>query len=948
MKQKAKMVSGKRKPISIFIFSLLLIFFTICITHAQQKTITGKITFEVVDSLQGVNIVNVGYGYQNIKEVTSSISSVRYDEFNKGNIQNPLQLIQGKVAGLGISKPGSDPNGGYDIRLRGLSTINGNTSPLVIVDGVMDGSLDNVDPNDIESITVLKDGSAPAIYGIRGSNGVIIVTTKKGIAGKVVIEYNAYATAEMVSKNTPVMNAKEWRSLSSETGMGTDFGSSTDWFKEIERIGILQVNNLTMSGGFEKTTYRASINYRNSEGVMINTGYSQLNGRFNLTQKALNDRLTLDLNLAATNKTTSYGFSDAFKFATIFNPTSPVRSDDPSYAKWDGYFNQTLFDYFNPVQILQENKNDGEDQLLNLSLKGNYELAKGLNIDAFYSRQANSISSSFYFDKNSFWVGSNSNGMTDKRADFSKSRLFESTAKYNGELSSSVNISALGGYSNQDFEYDGFNVHGGNYLTDAFTYNNLGAALDFKNGIGSAGSYKSANKLIAFFGRVNLNINSMWFVTASGRYEGSSRFGANNKWGLFPAIGGGADVSKLISISFIDYFKFRVNYGITGNQPRDSYLSLLLLGQQSNFYYNANFIPGYSPASNPNPFLKHEKKGEFDIGFDFSFFNSKFSGSIDFYTRTTTDLLYQYQVPVPPNLYYTTLLNLGKIRSNGLELTLNYTVIKKSDLYYLINLTSAYNPKTTLVSLSGNYNGFELHYGIQDLASLTSPAGNIPLVRVEEGKPIGQILALKFKEIDAAGNMVMQDINGPAKVPDGNIDSYDRTIVGNGLPKFLIGFGNVVTYKNWDLNIFFRGVFGHDLINSYRALYEAPGMIRSYNLPKTASDMRNVTTHTLLKNSSGLFSSYDVEKASFVSLDNMSLGYCFILPESSQFSKIRLYLAGNNLFYITRYKGSDPNPRYEDRATYSGTYNNPLVPGIDRLNTWPRTRSISFGANVIF
>ena len=948
MKHKAKMVSGKRKPISIFIFSFLLIFFAISITHAQQKIITGKITAEVVDSLQEPIIVNVGYGYQNIKEVTSSISSVRYDEFNKGNIQNPLQLIQGKVAGLGISKPGSDPNGGYDIRIRGLSTIGANTGPLVVIDGVIGGSLANVDPNDIESINVLKDGSAAAIYGTRGSSGVILVATKQGKKGTSVIDYNGYVTAEMVAKHTDVMTATEWRALSAETGLGTDFGDDTDWFKEITQTAISQVHNISMSGGAEKTTYRASVNYRNAEGVMRTSGYEQLNGRINISQKALNDRLTLDLNLGATDKKLQFGFSDAFKFATIFNPTAPIKSTDAAYDKWDGYFNQTLFDYYNPVQILEANKNVGKDQLLNLSLKGTYEIAKGLNIDAFYSLQNSSSSRSTYYDKNSFWVGSNTNGMTDKNSNNSSIRLFESTAKYNGEISSSLSIHALGGYSFQDFTYEGFNVHGGNYLTDSFTFNNLGAALDFKNGIGTAGSYKNSNKLIAFFGRVNLNINSTFFVTASARYEGSSRFGAGNKWGLFPAVGGGVDLASLINVDIIDNLKLRANYGLTGNQPSNSYLSLLRLGPQGNFFYNGLFGPAYGPVSNANEDLKWEKKGEFDIGIDFSGFNSKFAGSIDYYTSTTKDLLVQYQVQVPPNLYSSALLNLGKIRSSGLELTLCYSAIKKSDLSYLINLTSAFNPKTTLISLSGYYNGVELQYGIRDLASLTSPGGNIPLIRVEEGNPIGQILAFKFKEIDATGNMIMQDINGPAKVPDGNIDSYDRTIVGNGLPKFLIGFGNFVTYKKWDLNIFFRGVFGHDLINSYRALYEAPGMITSYNLPKTASDMRNGTTRILLKNFSGIFSSYAVEKASFVSLDNMSLGYSFILSENTQFSKIRLYLAGNNLFYITRYKGSDPNPRYEDRATYSGTYNNPLVPGIDRLNTWPRTRSISFGANVVF
>ena len=989
------------------ILSLLIFGFAISIAFAQGKTIKGKVTSAAEGALPGVNIlvqgtlagtisdaqgnytiavpgpeavlvfsfisytsqsitvgtqstvnvvlapamsslnevVVVGYGTQKKREVTSSITSVKSDEFNKGNVGSPVQLIQGKVAGLSISKAGGDVNGGYDIRLRGLSTIGANTGPLVVIDGIIGGSLSNVDPNDIESINVLKDGSAAAIYGTRGSSGVILVATKQGKKGTSVIDYNTYFTTEMVAKHTDVMTAAEWRALSAETGLGTDFGFSTDWFKETTQTAYSQVHNISMSGGSEKTTYRASLNYRKADGVMRTSGNNQLNGRVSISQKALNDKLTLDLNLGATDKKAQYGYTDAFRFATIFNPTAPVKSDDPAYAKWDGYFNQTLFDYFNPVQILEENKNDGEDQLLNLSLKGNYELAKGLNIDAFYSLQSSNQTRSNYYSKHSFWVGSNTNGMTDRKVDLSSSQLFESTIKYNGDLTSSVSINALGGYSYQDFTYKGFKVHGGNYLTDAFSYNNLGAALDFKNGIASAGSYQNSNKLIAFFGRVNLNINSTWFIMASARYEGSSKFGLNNKWGLFPAIGGGVDISKMINVDVIDNLKLRVNYGMTGAQPKESYLSLLRLGPQGKFVYNGKFVQAFAPVSNANTDLRWEKKGEFDAGFDFSFFKSKLSGSFDFYTRTTTDLLFSYEVPVPPNLYQEAMLNLGSMKSSGLELSFTWVAIQKSDFSYNMTLTPSYNLENTLVSLSGTYNGAELKYGVRDLENMGSPGQNqVPLIRAQEGKPIGQILALKFQEIDANGNLVMEDISGPEGVPDGTIDSYDRVVVGNGLPKLILGFGNNISFKRWDLSVFFRGVFGHDLINSFRAFYEVPNVMGSYNLPKTAKDMRNATTGTLLNTSSGLFSSLHVENASFVSLDNASLGYNFNLPKGGAFSKIRLYAAGNNLFYITKYKGVDPNPRYGD----SEDNNNPLAPGIDRRGTWFRTRSVSFGANIVF
>jgi iron complex outermembrane receptor protein len=985
---------------------LLPLFFAVGLASAQERTVTGKVTSEEEGPLPGVNvliqgtlqgavtdnegnysiavpgeetvlvysfigyasqqvtvgsqsainvvlvpeltalgeIVVIGYGTQRRNEVTSAVATVRSDDFSKGSVSNPVQLIQGKVSGLAISKPGGDPNGSFDIRLRGLNTIGANTGPLVVIDGVIGGDLDNVDPNDIENISVLKDASGAAIYGTRGASGVILVTTKKGRTGVANIEYNGYVTAVMVAKNTPVMNPSEWRSLSAKTGYGTDFGHNTDWFKEIEQTGIEQVHNISLTGGTERTSYRAAINYRNADGIMITTGNSILNGRLNLTQKAINDRLTIDLNIGATQRKSDYGFEKAFRYASIYNPTAPVRSSNAAYDQYDGYFQQVLFDYYNPVAILEQNKNEGKDKLLNLSVKGAYEFFKGFRLDAFYSIQSSSALRGIYYDKNDYYQGMNRNGLASREENTSNSQLFETTLHWNGTFAAGINANLLGGYSYQDFVNEGFRAEGGDFITDKFTYNNLSAALDFKNGLGTITSYKNSNKLIAFFGRLNLNYKEVFFLMASARYEGSSRFGADNKWGLFPAVSGGVELAKFLNVSAIDNLKVRVNYGITGNLPRDSYLSLLRLGPRGNFFYNGAFVPGYGPVSNANSDLKWEKQGEFDVGLDYSFMASKLYGSIDFYTRTTTDLLFEYEVPVPPNLFNRAMLNLGKIKSSGLELTINYNAIHNSDFRYTITLTPSYTFENTLVSLSGSYNGADLEYGVQDLGDMGSPGQNqTPLVRVEEGKPLGQLFCFKFKEIDEDGNLILVDSN-----KDGVVDQADRQVTGNGLPKFLIGFGNDFTYKNWDLNILFRGVFGHDLLNSFRGFYEVPNMIGSYNLPVTAKDVKNSRTGTLLNNSSGVLSSYHIENASFVSLDYASLGYNFKVPEKLHVKKIRLYVAGNNLFFITKYKGADPTPRYVDSDPDLGTFNNPLVPGVDRRDTWFRTRSVTFGANIIF
>jgi iron complex outermembrane receptor protein len=813
----------------------------------------------------------------------------------------------------------------------------------VVIDGVVGGNLENVDPMDIENISVLKDGSGAAIYGTRGASGVILVTTKRGRAGTATIEYNGYVTAEMVAKNTPVMTASEWRSLSDEVGLGTDFGSDTDWFDEIEQTGITQVHNISLSGGTDKTNYRAAFNYRSASGIMINTGNTALNGRLNLTQKALNDKLTIDVNIGATERKADYGFDAAFRYASIYNPTAPVRSDDPQYDQYDGYFQQVLFDYYNPVSILELNTNEGRNRLLNLSVKGAYEFFKGFRVDAFYSIQSGTNLLGVYRDKNDYWGGMNRNGLAERREDSSNSQLFETTIHWNGNIGSGLNMNVLGGYSYQDFVNEGFRAEGGDFITDDFTYNNLSAALDFANGLGTVESYKNSNKLIAFFGRVNLNYQETYFLMASARYEGSSRFGADNKWGLFPAVSAGVELAKFLNVSAIDDLKLRVNYGVTGNQPAESYLSLLRLGPSGNFFYNGEFVPGYSPVSNANTDLKWEKQGEFDVGIDFSFLGSKIFGSLDFYTRNTTDLLFQYEVPVPPNLFSRAWMNLGEIKSTGIELTANWHAIDKNDFKYTVSFTPSYNIENTLVSLSGTFNGAELEYGVQDLGDMGSPGQNqTPLVRVEEGKPIGQLFCYVFEEIDEDGNLILQDSNN-----DGAVDQADRQVTGNGLPKFLFGFGNDFTYKNWDANIFFRGAFGHDLLNSFRGFYEVPNMIGSYNLPNTAKDVKNANG-TYLNNSSGVLSSYHIENAGFVALDNASIGYNFQVPENWHINKIRLYLAGNNLFYFTNYKGVDPNPRYKDSDPSLGTYNNPLVPGVDRRDDWFRTRSVTFGANIVF
>lgn len=935
---------------------------TLVLSYVGYKTITVDLAAaqSTVDvSLQSdvtalSEVVVVGYGTQEKKEITSAVSSVKAEDFNKGYVSDPAQLIQGKVPGLSITHPGGNPNRPYDIRLRGLSSVGQSTSPLIVIDGVPGASLDNVDPNDIESIDVLKDGSSSAIYGTRGSAGVILVTTKSGKEGHFNIDYNGYVSAESPAKFVPVMNASEWRDFSNVVGQGTDYQNSTDWFKEITRTAYSHVHNLSLSGGTKETNYRASINVHDAQGIAINTGFKDLNGRMNLQQKALKDHLTATLDFAGTYKQAQYGFDDAFRYATIYNPTSPAKvtastplpsgglTNQYYQDTWNGYFNVPgSFDYYNPLQILEQNKNDGIDKRINLSGRLAYEIIPNLVADAFYSLQSEDFTRGRYYDKNSFWIGANQNGEAVREFWQDNSQLFESTLRWNGTVMDNLNISALAGYSYQDFQHDGYSIDAGNFLTDAFTYNNLAAAKYFQDGLATingattAGRYSS--KLIAFFGRVNLNYNETYFLSASLRHEGSSKFGENNKWGDFPAVSAGVELANFIGSSAIDNLKVRVSYGITGNIPNDSYVSLLRFEKTGNFLYNGNWIPTYGPASNANPDLKWEKKGELNLGIDYSFLGSKIFGSVEYYQRNTQDLIFDFTVPVPPNLFQTKTVNVGEIQNKGLELALSWKAVDNPMISWTTTITGTWYIENKLVSLSSPDGSYE--YGVRDLGDFGSPGQNqTPLVRVQEGQPIGQIWGLVYEGIDESGNWKFKNVNGDTISGDDN----DRAVLGNGLPKYDLGFANsFVIAKNFDVNIFFRGTFGHDLINQFRGFYEVPSLISAYNILKSSADLKS-PGGTLLSVNSGKFSSLHVEKGDFFKLDNFNIGYTVPLKSNAQFRKIRVYFAGNNSFILTGYKGVDPEVRWVDTEDN----NNVLVPGVDRRNTWFRTVSWTLGVQL--
>lgn len=905
------------------------------------------------------DVVLVGYGTQRKKEVTSAITTISADQFNKGNITDVAQLLQGKVAGLSIARPGADPNQSFEIRLRGLSSVGQNTTPLIVVDGAAGVDLNSIDPSDIASVDVIKDGAGAAIYGTRGSAGVILITTKRGQSGKTLVDYNGYVSAEQVAHTLPVATASQYRGIMQKIGAGTDYGTSTDWIKAITRTAITQVHNVSLSGGGPNSSYRASVNYRNGEGVAINTGYQQLISTLNLNQKAFNNKLNLSFIMTQTTRNADLGFDQAFREAYTANPTAAIYDDTSALSSRYGGYNHNWFpegsQKANPVQLLKETVNHSELKRLNSNFQAELEVLKGLKIMGHYAMQRDNnyqtifVNSTTDFDNRPYWsFGSNlgvGNGGFGRKYDYEYStQLLESTGTYAFQPVNKLDATLLAGYSYQTFDNESFDAANGIFLSDALQANNLGAGLGLGRGDAIIESDKSNSKLIAFFGRLNLNYNNLFFLMASIRREGSTKFGVNHKWGDFPAVSAGLDIAKLIDVPIVNNLKFRTSYGITGSLPNDPYLSLSTFTSGSPFYYNGAYVSSYGPSRNANPDLKWERKAETDLGVDFGLFKGRLNGTIDYYNSKTTDLLWYATVPVPPNFATNTWKNFGTLKSNGFEVALNYNVLITKDIKW----TSGFNISTNTVRLISlaDYKNNDTLFHLADLGapSLNQNPQSEPIALWPGGK-IGVIWGQTFKGVGSNGQWV---VDSASKGPNGK---STLSQIGNALPKFELGFTNSFSYKHWDLYFTLRGAFGYDLVNSWRAHYEIPQAVQGANVVMTKYYLP-----ALSKTAPPFFSSYDVENASYLKMDNATLGYTIPLPSNSSFRIIRVYFATNNLFVITKYTGVDPEIHYNDNENsrlnsidYSDVEQGSiLAPGIERRGSWARTRTFTLGVNVGF
>ncbi len=901
---------------SILVFSYLG-YYPIEVVVGNQSTINVQMT----ESTKSLNeLVVIGYGSTIKKEVTGSIASVKPEEFNRGVFSDAIGLIQGKIAGLSIRKPsGSDPQAGYEIILRGTNTLTSGQGPLVIIDGVAGADIRNVNFNEVLSVDVLKDGSAAAIYGTRGTNGVIIITTKRAKQGKPLVEYSSHLTGQIAPRGVRTLSADEFKTAIEKYApdkAGSIYSAKTDWFKEITRtLPLSQRHNLALSGGSETFFHRTNISTEQSLGLLKDNEYNRYLFKTNIKQNAFDNHLELDFNLIVGLRQYQPANYDLFYQAFIQNPTQPIY--DASNLTYGGYSSLPGIEYYNPVAMLKERQRNGKTNDVSPNFRASLRLFDALTIVNFLSFEQSSWENTGYRTKY-YPTRIGSNGVADISNGSSQNLQYESTINYS-LTRHHHNIQAVGGYSFLESNFYNNALSNSGFDTDIYGPFNIGAGTALTEGRATMSSWRESSKLIAFFGRATYNYNGKYLLSLSLRREGSSRFGKNNKWGSFPAISIGWRISQegfMNDLSWVNELKLRLGYGVTGNQDFANYKSLVLMGRAGKFFYNGAWINTYQPVSNPNPDLKWEKKKEFNAGFDFSFINNKLSGSFDYYFRTSTDLLYTYNVAVPPYLFKELFTNVGAIRNTGLELGLNWLAVKKSEFIWNTHFTISAN-RNKLIKFSNE----EFTNKYIDIGWI---GGAIPQnsQRIQEGQSLGNFFGPVWLKVDDSGFDKFKNAN-----PIGKVDPEKWEVMGNAYPILSMGWGNSFSYKNWEANLAFRTQIGGKVLNLYRLYFENWQNIGTRNIVYSQYENPRFIGNAI-------YSSKYVEDATFLKLDNIAINYH--LPVSLPYiSNFRLTLNAQNVFTITKYQGLDPE------VNLSG-----LTPGIDPLSYYPRTTSITIGINM--
>ena len=901
-------------------------------------------------------LVVIGYGTQRKGDVTSAVASVKAEDFNAGKIGDAAELVKGKIAGLTVVNSSGDPKATSSIRLRGITTLVGDLRPLILIDGI-EGELTTVAAENIASIDVLKDASAAAIYGTRGANGVILITTKTGKRDTPAsISYNGYVTFSKWTKTADFMDTHDV--IYGKTAQDY-LGYDTDWLAAISRkAGYKHNHDLHISGGTKNATYSANVSYAKEEGVIRKTDNENFKMQLDYTQFAWDDVLKFNFNALVTRqKFTNTAADYAYRQAVIRNPSEPVYNPDGSY-----YENFNKLQYYNPVEL--QNEAFGNTRLRFSQLVGNVTLEPitgwKTNLMISWGEVANDSEDWTSPDHYSL-VRQGYNGSASKNMSTEVHKNLELTSRYDAQLDEH-RFNAIVGYSYLYNEYDGFSASNTDFSTTAFLWNNLGngSFLTDKDNHAYMGSYRNDNILVGFFGRVSYGYADKYNALVSIRHEGSSKFGVNNKWATFPSVSLGWNImnEKFMAgtKNWLDNLRLRVGYGVTGITPGDSYLAQNIYnfaGYGDVWSMDGKWVKTLEVSQNPNPDLKWEVTNEWNFGLDYGFLNGRIRGTLDFYIKTTKDLLFWYNVPMPPNLYSMTLANVGDMRNTGIELLIEAIPVQTKDFEWTTTLTASHN-KNKLLSLSNSLyetDNFQEEGGLSDPISTATHC-------MEVGHTLGDFWGLKFVGYDKDGFALVEasDGNGGWTVkqfnPNLNVKE-NRQRLGNGAPKVILGWGNTFRYKDLDLSMQFTSQLGYKILNAQRAFYENNSI--AYNRLKSAADLHPAinTDRTpyidpetgqqkMVRLSSSMQQGWwsdHLENGDFLKLSNITLGYTFI-PKGTlgtYVKKARLYANATNLFCITGYSGLDP-----EVSNYF------LAPGIDDRDKYPTTRSYTIGLSFNF
>ncbi|MDE6098581.1 MAG: TonB-dependent receptor [Muribaculaceae bacterium] len=905
-----------------------------------QRVINVRMT---EDSEVLSEVVVIGYGTMDKRELTSAISHVGEKDFLSVSSLDPSMMIQGKVAGVSITNTGAgDPNNQASIQIRGVSSRSAGLGPLIVIDGVPGGNLTNINPNDIASFDVLKDGAASAIYGTRGSNGVILVTTKKGSKdGNTHTSYSGTVAWDVVKRELNMMNAQDYREVRLGWGdRGVDLGGNLDWFDAVTRTGFATQHTLTVSGGNERSNYRVSADYRNANGIDLRSDREEYGARASVMHTTKGGLFTVNLNVAPRIIYRNNADWGVFCNAIEANPTTPLMDpDNPNlYYNFQG---QVVGN--NPVELMKLEKNQSDTKLLDWdgTIKMNILPLLAPGADSNHNLSTQIMFADHQYSNNDTWFRPSTSTQAinagydgEGSRSYSKERQYvlEWLANYSASFNNVHNLKAMLGYSYQYSQYSGFSAWNKDFPNDGLGADNLGSGeLAKDEGEVLMKSYKNDAKLISFFGRVSYDYDGKYLFTASLRHEGSSKFGENHKWGNFPAVSAGWRISQeqfMRDIDWINDLKIRADYGETGNQDFGSYLSLNTMTGFGYYFYNGKYFQVWGPSKNVNPDLKWEKGKNWNIGLDFSLFSNRFYGSLNYFNRRQQDLLGNYKVSVPPFLFDETFVNVGTMKNTGFEFDLNFNAVDTKDFSYNFSVIGTWMSNKFVDFSNSQYVGQDYY----NVCGTDDPYPFYNLQRIQKGESLGNFFMWKYAGITSDGEWLVYDKDGNI-IRAAQATEDDRCIVGNGMPKFTLSTSHNFRYRNFDLALFFRGAFGFDIFNIHDFYYGT----------------RNFTGNVLRKaygknfdispDANPVVSDYFLERGDYFKLDMVTLGYTLPLEKCRFINKLRVFGTMKNVFTITKFSGVDP-------STYQV---NGLTPGAQgNRSYYPSTRQFIVGLQLDF